>query len=55
VHGETAPDFSADFAAEQFGQGFAAVDIEVIQYQVDGRGRRVPKSQFEGHFGELES
>ena len=55
MHGETAPDFSADFAAEQVGQGLAAVDIEVIQYQMDSRGQRVLKSELEGHFGELEA
>jgi hypothetical protein len=35
--------------------GLAAVDVEVVQDQVDGRGSLVLKSQFKSNFGELES
>lgn len=51
---EAVPDFTADLVAEQVGQGFAAMHVEVVQDQVDGRGCRVLESQVEGHFGELE-
>ena len=51
VHGEVVPDFSADLVTEKVSQGFAPVDVEVIQDQVDGSGCRIAKGEFEGHSG----
>ena len=54
VNGETVPDFAADVVPEQVCQGFGAMNVEVVQDQVDGGGCRVLESKLEGHFGELE-
>ena len=53
VNSDPAPDLASDFLAECIGQGFAAVGVEVIHYQVDGLGVGVLHRQVAGEQREL--
>jgi hypothetical protein len=54
VNCKSVPDLRAKLHAEQIGERLAAVDIEIVQHQVDGRCRHVLQGDFSGHFGEFE-
>ncbi len=49
---EAIPDFAADFFAEQVREGFAAMDVQVIQHQMNGFGMWILDGQIECHSGE---
>src|ERR1700756_863756 len=53
VHGEAFPEFAASLAAITVGEGFAAVDVEIIHHQVNGPGTGVLLGQFKAHLCEL--
>ena len=55
VNGEAAPDFMGHFGAEDIAQGLAAMDVQVIHYQVDGLGVRVFQRQGDRNPGKFKA
>ena len=53
VNGEPIPDLAANLCAENVRQGLAAVDIQVVYYQMNGLGFRILQGQVEGYLCEL--
>jgi hypothetical protein len=53
VHREAVPDLSTDLLTEQIGKRLAAMDVEVIHYQVDGPGSGILERKLEADFGEF--
>jgi hypothetical protein len=54
MDGEAIPDFCSHFRAEDGGQRFPAMDVEVVHYQVDGLRFRVCHRQRDGNLSELD-
>lgn len=55
VHSEAVPDLVAELLAEQVGQRFAPMDVEIVHHQVNGPGRRVLERQMNSDLSELRS
>jgi hypothetical protein len=53
VDREAALHFSADLVAEQVGQGFTTVDVEIVHNQMDSSGGGILEGKFDSNFGEL--
>src|SRR5581483_2432586 len=54
MDGESVPDFGGHFGTEGIGQRFAAMNVEVVHYQVNGFRFRVFHRQADGNLSELE-
>src|SRR5215471_11892062 len=54
VRGEALPQLAASLFPIAVGQGFGAVDVEIVHHQVNGPGARVLSGQFKAHPRELE-
>src|SRR3974377_639780 len=52
---EPIPDFRRHFPAKDIHQCFAAMDVQVVQYQMDGLRFRVCQGQGDRHLGELKA
>jgi hypothetical protein len=52
---EPIPDFRRHFRTKDICQCFAAMDVEVLQYQMDGLCFRVCQCQGDHHLGELKT
>src|ERR1700739_1211215 len=55
VHGEPIPDFGGHFGSKHLRQRLLPMNVEIVQYQVDGLGCRVCQRQGDGHLGEFEA
>jgi hypothetical protein len=53
MNGEPLPELIAHLLAVEVRQRFSSVDIEVVEYEVDGRCFRVVHRQLADHLGEL--
>jgi hypothetical protein len=53
VDAKPVPDFGAKLSAVKIGQRLAAMNIEIVQHQVDGLGLRVLEDDFEDCLGEF--
>src|ERR1035441_5705631 len=55
VNGEAAPGFIGHFGAEDIAQGLAAMDVQVVHYQVDGLSVRVFQRQGDRNPGKFKA
>ena len=50
---EAVPHFGADLIAEQAGQRFTTVNVEIVDNQMDGSGGWILERKLDSNFGEL--
>lgn len=53
VNGESVLDFATSLLAKQVGQRLAAVNVQIVQHQMNGFGFGICHRQFEDDMGEL--
>src|SRR6202165_4357258 len=53
MHGQTAPQRRSEFIPPPVGEGFSAVDVEIVDHQVDGSGSWIALDKFSDRLSEL--
>ena len=53
MHGQAAPERRPEFITPPVRQGFSAMDIEIVEYQVDGPRQRITLDELSDRLGKL--